>query len=161
MVALLLAAAMQVWPVAQAPRLVQELGAGKPLVLHFWATWCTSCKEEFPRLRAALRALPGRGVAVTLVSIDRPRDRAKAERMLARYRLSALPALLLDAPDPDPVAKAVGDPRWDGTLPATFVFDSEGKLFRSFIGRTDAPALNEAILRINHGAHGAHGAKPF
>jgi thiol-disulfide isomerase/thioredoxin len=141
----LLIAAMSVWPASRAPRLVPELGAGKPLVLHFWATWCTSCKEEFPRLRPALRALPARGVSVTLVSIDKPSDRRKAEKMLARYGLSALPALLLDAPDPDPVVMSVGDPHWDGTLPATFVFDASGKLMRSFIGRTDAAALEEAL----------------
>jgi thiol-disulfide isomerase/thioredoxin len=149
----LLLLAMPVRPVSQAPRLVADLGAGKPLVLHFWATWCTSCKEEFPRLRAALLALPQRGVAVGLVSIDAPRDRLKAEKMLARYGLARLPAVLLDAPDPDPVAMSVGDPRWDGTLPATFVFDASGKLLRSFIGRTDAHALDEAVLQINHGAH--------
>jgi thiol-disulfide isomerase/thioredoxin len=141
----LLIAAMSVWPVSRAPRLVPELGAGKPLVLHFWATWCTSCKEEFPRLRPALRALPARGVSVVLVSIDKPSDRRKAEKMLSRYGLSALPALLLDAPDPDPVAMSVGDPHWTGTLPATFVYDASGKLMRSFIGRTDAAALQAAL----------------
>ena len=25
------------------------------LLLHFWATWCTSCVEEFPALASALR----------------------------------------------------------------------------------------------------------
>ena len=144
---------MPVRPVADAPRLVQELGAGKPLVLHFWATWCTACKEEFPRLRPSLLALPDRGVSVALVTIDKPRDRRKAERMLARYRLTALPSLLLDAPEPDPVAAAVGDPNWDGTLPATFVFDGSGKLVRSFVGRTDGRALEEAVRAVNPAPH--------
>ena len=100
------------------------------------------------RVRQSLRALPGRGVTVVLVSIDKPSDRRKAEKMLARYGLSGLRALLLDAPDPDPVAMSVGDPHWDGTLPATFVFDASGKLMRSFIGRTDAPALDEAVAAL-------------
>jgi thiol-disulfide isomerase/thioredoxin len=137
-----LLAAMPVRPVADAGKLVE---AGKPAVLHFWATWCGACKEEFPRLRRALLALPGRGVSVTLVSIDKPADRAKAEEMLAHFKLSALPAVLLDAPDPDPVAAAVGEPKWDGTLPATFVFDARGKLLKSFIGRTDARSLEAAV----------------
>jgi thiol-disulfide isomerase/thioredoxin len=140
-----LLAALPVRPVADAGKLVE---AGKPAVLHFWATWCGACKEEFPRLRRTLLALPGRGVPVTLVSIDKPADRAKAERMLAQFKLSALPAVLLDAPDPDPVAAAVGEPKWDGTLPATFVFDSHGKLSKSFIGRTDARALEAAVRKV-------------
>jgi thiol-disulfide isomerase/thioredoxin len=143
-----LLSAMPVRPAADAPRLIPELGAGKPLVLHFWATWCEACREEFPRLRPELVGLPARGVAVALVSIDRPRDRRKAEKMLARYRLEKLPAVLLDAPEPDPVAMSVGDPHWEGTLPATFVFDAQGKLMRSFIGRTEARSLEQAVRAV-------------
>jgi peroxiredoxin len=144
----MLLAALPVRPVADAPRLAAEIGHGRPAVLHFWATWCGACVEEFPRLRKELRALQGRGVAVALISIDAPADAGKAERFLQRYQLAGLPALLLDAPDPDPVAKAVGDPRWDGTLPSTFVFDSSGKLFRSFIGQTKPSALEAAVKQV-------------
>ena len=66
--------------------------------------------------------------------------------MLRHYKLAGLRALLLDAPDPDPVAQAVGEPKWDGTLPATFVYDARGKLRHSFIGATD-PAKLEAEIR--------------
>lgn len=146
--ALLVSAALPVRPIAEAPRLVHEAAGPKarPVVLHFWATWCTACREEFPALRPELLALPGRGVGVLLVSIDRPDDRDKAAKMLAHYKLSELPAVLLDAPSPDPVAQAMGEPDWDGTLPATFVFDAGGKLRKSFLGRAD-PASVEAAVR--------------
>ena|SRR5438128_6133704 len=146
LLAALLIGSMPVRPVADAPGLVAELGHGKPLVLHFFASWCEACREEFPRLRSLLLELPARDVSVVLVSIDRPADREKAEAMLRRYRLSKLPSLLLDAPEPDPVAKAVGEPKWDGTLPATFVYDASGKLVRSFLGRAD-PAEVRAAAR--------------
>jgi thiol-disulfide isomerase/thioredoxin len=144
---LALAASMPVLPVKDAPTLVAAAAARqtRPVVLHFWATWCGACREEFPALREELLHLPGKGVGVLLVSIDAPKDRAKAKEMLAEYRLSGLPAVLLDAPDPDPVVKAVGEPTWDGTLPATFVFDASGKLRKSFVGRTDPAALQAAV----------------
>ena len=143
---LLLAVGLPVKPVSAVPELV---GHGKPVVLHFWATWCDACREEFPALRPRLLSLPGRGVGVELISIDRPEDSAKAREMLGQYGLSALPALLIDAPDPDPVAQAVGDPKWDGTLPATFVFDARGKLLRGFIGRISPPAaLDRAVRKL-------------
>lgn len=148
-VLLLVAAPLPVRPVGDAPRLVAEIGRGKPVLLHFWATWCAACREEFPRLRAKLVELDRRGVQVALISIDRPEDRAKAEEMLREYRLSTLRALLLDAPDPDPVARAVGDKKWDGTLPATFLYDARGKLRKSFIGATDPARLGAEVARLS------------
>jgi peroxiredoxin len=87
-------------------------------------------------------------VGVLLVSIDRPQDQPKAQQMLARYKLLGLPAVLLDAPDPEPVARAVGEQHWTGTLPATFVFDATGKLRKSFIGRADPAALEAAVRAV-------------
>ncbi|HWT84440.1 MAG TPA: TlpA disulfide reductase family protein [Myxococcales bacterium] len=146
------AAAMPVLPATQAPQLVAKAAGKKarPAVLHFWATWCEACRDEFPALRPGLLKLTERGVGVLLVSIDQPQDRQKAQEMLARYQLLSLPAVLLDAPDPDPVLRAMGEPKWDGTLPATFVFDEKGKLRRSFVGRADPAALEAAIRAITH-----------
>ena len=148
--ALLTAATLPVLPASDASKLVADV-AGKParpVVLHFWATWCEACRDEFPSIRRELLALPGRGVGVLLVSIDRPDHRAQARRMLREYKLLSLPAVLLDAPEPDPVARAIGEPTWDGTLPATFVFDGNGKLSKSFVGRSDPAALAAAVRAV-------------
>ena len=135
-------------PVSDAPALAREVGHGRPAVLHFWATWCDACRDEFPRIRRLLNALPSRSIGVLLVSIDRPETIDLVERDLRRYGVARLPSVILDAPDPEPVAKAVGEPRWDGTLPSTFVFDSHGKLRKSFLGKTDPAALERALRRV-------------
>jgi peroxiredoxin len=148
--ALLTAATLPVLPATDASRLVAD-AAGKqarPVVLHFWATWCEACRDEFPSIRRELLGLPGRGVGVLLVSIDRPDHHAQARRMLGEYKLLALPAVLLDAPEPDPVARAIGEPSWDGTLPATFVFDGNGNLSKSFVGRANPAALAAAVRAV-------------
>ena len=135
---LILLAALLIRPVT--PSLVQDLAQGQPVVLHFFASWCGACEVEFPKVRPVLL----RANAV-LVSIDKPADAKKAEAMLRKYRLTKLRSLLLDAPDPDPVAKVVGEPKWDGTLPATFVYDGSGKLVRSFLGIADPAAITAAM----------------
>jgi len=135
----LLIAALPVRPPSEVLKLIVE-ARGKTVVLHFWASWCEACREEFPRLRSRFHQLAAQGVRIELISIDRPVDREKAQAMLKEFGLSKLPAILVDAPDPDPVVRAVGDPRWDGTLPATFVYDASGRLSRSFIGRIRDPS---------------------
>jgi thiol-disulfide isomerase/thioredoxin len=150
LLSLLVAAPMPVRPIADATRLVSEAAGtpARPVVLHFFASWCSACREEFPALGPELLGLPARGVAVRLVTIDRPGDREKAEKMLAQYKLGSLPALLLDAPEPDPVAKAMGRPDWDGTLPATFVFDASGKLHKAFLGRAEPADVDAAVRAV-------------
>jgi thiol-disulfide isomerase/thioredoxin len=132
-------------PAADAGKLVAEAGRGQPVVLHFWATWCAACREEFPRLRRTLESLQARGVSVLLVSIDPPKEAAAARAMLEKYGVADLPAILLDAPAPDPVAAALEEPKWTGDLPATFVYDGAGKKVRAFLGRVGPAALRKAV----------------
>jgi thiol-disulfide isomerase/thioredoxin len=143
MIALL--AALLVMPAADSAKLIQP---GKPTVVHFFASWCGACAEEFPRVRKTLLSLPARGVHVQLASIDRPEDERAAAKMLSDFRLTKLPAVLIDAPEPDPVMKAMGDPKWEGTLPATFLFDSRGRLVRSFLGETRVGELEKAVREL-------------
>ena len=142
------AISIPVRPVSDVPQLPLEVGRGRPAVLHFWATWCDACREEFPRLRKLLNSLPERGIGVLLVSIDRPEKLSEVERQLRHYGVAKLPAVVLDAPEPDPVATAVGDPSWDGTLPSTFVFDGKGRLRKSFIGTTKPASLERALQAV-------------
>lgn len=44
--------------------------AGKVVVLDFWATWCQSCKEAFPRLNELNTELGSRGVVVIGINIE-------------------------------------------------------------------------------------------
>lgn len=40
---------------------------GRPVLLHFWATWCPPCREELPSLLRLARSQPGlRVVAITV-----------------------------------------------------------------------------------------------
>ncbi len=141
-------AKLDVRKAADAGQLAGEVGQGKPVLLHFWATWCYACTDEFPRLKSLLLALPARGMAVATVSIDRPADASTAAKMLGQFGVASLPAFLLDAPSPDPVAAAVGDKSWEGTLPATFLFNARGERVKSFIGVADMKKLERAIDKL-------------
>jgi cytochrome c biogenesis protein CcmG, thiol:disulfide interchange protein DsbE len=42
---------------------------GKPAVIVFWASWCSSCKEEAPRINALATEYAGKGVRVLGINV--------------------------------------------------------------------------------------------
>lgn len=132
---------------ADQPAFERELAALQadkvPVVVHFWATWCHACVEEFASLAPALSQVIAAGGKVMLVSLDEPSMRATdVPAFLTHHAVPGTSYLLADA-DPELMAKAI-DRKWPvGVLPATFVF-SGGKRLKSFFGPADADAVLEA-----------------
>jgi thiol-disulfide isomerase/thioredoxin len=74
--------APEVMPAARPARVVEvkerngasrnlAASSGRILVVHFWATWCAPCAEEFPGMVAAWRKLQGRkDIEFVTVSVD-------------------------------------------------------------------------------------------
>jgi cytochrome c biogenesis protein CcmG/thiol:disulfide interchange protein DsbE len=63
-----------------------RVGAGAPVLLNVWATWCTSCREEMADLAALDREYAPRGVRVLAVSVDAG-DGTRVRRFVAAEKL--------------------------------------------------------------------------
>jgi cytochrome c biogenesis protein CcmG, thiol:disulfide interchange protein DsbE len=97
---------------------------GAPVVLAFWASWCTTCKGDVPKLQRAVDDWGPRGVTVLGVVMEDtlPAARAAADEAGLRYRS------VFDGDGATPTAYGVV------ATPETFLLDAEGRVAARWIG---------------------------
>ena len=110
---------------------------GKPLLVNLWATWCAPCVAEMPTLDALAEREQGK-LRVLTISEDLD-GREKVEAFLGERRFRHLEAWL--------------DPKMDlmtamgvSTLPATILYDSEGREVWRVMGAEDWTGKEAAAL---------------
>jgi len=123
--------------------LKRDPGAG-PLLVNFWATWCDPCREEFPDLVKIDEDYRGKKFNFIAVSLDDVKDIGTEVPKFLRLMKASMPVYLLNVDDPEPAIKFV-DPQWDGAMPATFLFSSEGKIVYKHFGRINPVELRTEI----------------
>ena len=116
----------------------------RPLLINFWATWCDGCREEFPELVKIDNDYRGKGLNFVAITLDDATDlHTKVEPFLKEMK-AGMPVVLLDLSDPEPAIKLV-DPAWGGDLPATFLYDQNGKIVFKHFGKIKPDELRAAI----------------
>jgi thiol-disulfide isomerase/thioredoxin len=119
---------------------------GKVVLVNFWATYCVPCRKEMPALVALQQRLAGRGFQLLTVSADEPESISQASAFLDKTK-SPAPSFLKRTTDDEKFYKAV-DSKWlDGALPASFLYDRQGKKVRAFFGELNIQALEEEIRK--------------
>ncbi|HKP73654.1 MAG TPA: redoxin domain-containing protein [Pyrinomonadaceae bacterium] len=120
----------------------------RPLLVNFWATWCTPCRVEFPELVRVESEYRGRGLEFALVSADDVSDiKTSVPKFLREMRATVFPAYLLNATDTQAAVSFI-DPTWGGELPATFLFDRKGQLVYKHTGIIDGAELRQEINKV-------------
>lgn len=130
------------------PRLVSLPGGGtrdlsRPpgqlLIVHFWATWCPPCVEEFPALLGFWKEYGKRpGLGLLAVSVDE--DWKTVNDWVRSVGAGGIPVAL----DPQrSTAKAFGTEKF----PETYVLSPSGQVVDKFIGPVpwSSPAIRKRI----------------
>jgi peroxiredoxin len=106
---------------------------GKVLVVNFWATWCSACRQEMPALTRANDWLKRFGGEVISVNVGEGKEQIVA--FLKKYPVN-FPVLM------DPETATATAWKLKG-LPATFIIDPNGVLaYRAYGAREwDSPEI--------------------
>lgn len=117
---------------------------GRTLVVHFWATWCLPCLKELPIVNRFAQEMRGQGIDVLSLSLDDPKATARVAKVLGETA-PALTRAIAKVDDPDAFI-AQFDRKWEGAIPALFVFDAQGRVRGRHIGEATRPDL-DALVR--------------
>jgi len=113
---------------------------GRPMLLTFWATWCTVCREELPALQRIQDRYQSTGFTVLAINY-----RETGNGRLAQY-LAGLQVTLKAVIDPEgTIAAAYGV---DIGLPVNVLLNRAGTVVQIIIGEVPNATLESAVSRI-------------
>lgn len=118
---------------------------GRVILVDFWATYCVPCRTELPELTQLAAKLRPRGLDLIVVSADEPEQEAQASKFIAGKAPS--PLYIKSTDDNDKFAAAIY-PRWQGELPANFIYDRTGRKVGAFIGQVPTKNIEAVIEKF-------------
>jgi thiol-disulfide isomerase/thioredoxin len=112
---------------------------GRPLVINFWATWCTPCIEEMPLIDAFFRQNESKGWQVVGLAIDQP---SRVRQFLNQFPVDY--AIGLAGLNGTELGKILGNDV--GGLPFTVVLDAKGDLIQRHLGKLSPSDINKWVV---------------
>ena len=115
-----------------------ETYRGKVILIDFWASWCSPCRQEMPNVKKVYKEFNGKGFEIIGVSLDESRE--KFQRYLKEQDI-AWPQIF----DGKGWNSEVGRSYAVNSIPATFLIDRGGRIrFRNLRGEE----LYEAVKTL-------------
>lgn len=108
---------------------------GKKVFINLWASWCPPCRREMPSIERLYKTVDTTKVAFVMLSLDDSFEKAKH---YASSRKLGLP-LFYPAENLPQLFNVEG-------IPATFIFNEEGRLIKQVDGSDDYDADSYRML---------------
>jgi thiol-disulfide isomerase/thioredoxin len=118
---------------------------GHAIILHFWASWCTSCQKELPDLQIATRKWAKDQIIFLPVSVEGTEKKTESENFLKKNA----PELSVLIPTE---AKSVHT-YWAWGLPATYLMNTKGELVARALGARDWTSVPTKDVEVLLGLH--------
>jgi len=116
---------------AKLQKLIKER-KGKILFVNLWATWCVPCRDEFSSIVKFVNE--NKDVEFVGISVDFP-DEVESKIIPFLKTNKANFVNYVNGIEGDEELINALDKKWNGALPATFIFDKNGKKISFLEGR--------------------------
>lgn len=117
--------------------------AGKPLLVNFWATWCSPCREEFPDLVKIDAEYRGKIDFIT-VSLDFIEELDTGVPKFLSEMKAEMPTYLLTSADENAFISSLAKD-WSGALPFTILYNEKGEVTYARQGKVSHETLKDEI----------------
>lgn len=119
---------------------------GRVVLVNFWATYCIPCRTEIPEMVKLADRLRSRGLDFVSISADEPEQEPQARKFIVAAKVPGT-LYIKSADDNDKFAAAI-HARWDGALPASFIYDRSGTKRGAFIGEVPLKNIESVIEKF-------------
>lgn len=110
---------------------------GHPVIVNFWASWCTPCVKEMPALQNVYENYDSEGLELLGVNMTQQDTMTQVEQFILERGISF--PILLDSQG------AAGQTYRVQALPTTFFIGVDGRITDVIVGGP----ISEAVLRAN------------
>jgi thiol-disulfide isomerase/thioredoxin len=128
-------------------------------LINVWATWCVPCVEELPDLARLSYRLARRNFEVITISVDNPKEQAKALKLLQDKHVGMSPGVkdslkaekratnnyLYTEASIDELARSL-DPQWPGPVPYTILIAPGGQVVWRHNGALDPAVTVRTVM---------------
>lgn len=115
---------------------------GKPVLVNFWASWCTPCRKEMPEIVNAYRAHKDSGFVV--VAVDLQENEGQVRTFAQEFGMTF--PIVIDRDGAVGDAWRIGGPVQG--IPSSYFLDGSGVVQARFYGPMSAQAIVENLATI-------------
>ncbi|MFT5168576.1 MAG: thiol-disulfide isomerase/thioredoxin, partial [Saprospiraceae bacterium] len=113
-------------------------------LVNVWATWCGSCRIEYPEFLVIQRMFGARDFEFISVAADKISKKDAVLKFL-KSAYSSVPNYISLTDDKYALIEAIS-PEWNGALPYTVLIEPGGKVVWQYQGEVDFQDLKKVIV---------------